>query len=285
MEVNTFKEQLASSPLLESVNGVVAWTLPIGEIILAIILFIPPSRLKGLYISGVLMALFTAYVGIILLMDNHLSCSCGGIIEDLSPKQHLLFNSACIILSIVGILVERRKQPTIRFKWITTTGTFFLFLLVGWTLFTAFSTPSTIKTGMEGRHLPSFDILLPDSTTLLNTEDIPTGKPIIFIGFSPTCTHCQAETRDVISHIDQLKNTQIYFVTPFPFKDMKMYYRYFKLANYPNIKIGTDLKDKFLTYFKASGVPYTVIFDSKKRVKQVISSRFDITKLTKAANE
>jgi hypothetical protein len=285
MEIKLFKEQMTSSPLLESMAGFIAWALPIGEIILAILLFIPATRLRGLYISGILMALFTAYVTVILLMDNHLSCSCGGIIEDLSPKQHLIFNSACIILSVVGILVARKKQTTVRFNWLAATSTIFLFALVGWTLFSAFSAPPTVKTGMEGRLLPGFDILLPDSSTHLNTAEIPAGKPLIFIGFSPICTHCIQETKNIISHIDQFKETRIYFVTVFPFYDMKVYYQYFKLAQYPNITMGVDLNNYYLPYFKAPGVPYTIIFDSKKRLKQVMSDRFDISDLAKAVSE
>jgi hypothetical protein len=285
MEVNLFKEEMTSSPLLGPFASALTWVLPIGEILLVIVLFIPAWRLKGLYISGILMTLFTVYVALILFMDNHLSCSCGGIIEELSPKQHLLFNSACVILSLVGIMVARKQQPTPRFKWTTVTSTLILFLLVGWTLFTAFSRPATIKSGMEGRLLPSFELLLPDSSTHLNTADIPVGKPLVFIGFSPICTHCMQETKEIISHIDQLKETQIYFVTTFPFKDMKVYYQYFKMAKYANITMGNDLKDYFLPYFKASGVPYTVVFDSKKRLKQVMSDRFDADELVKAVSE
>jgi len=47
-----------------------------------------------------------------LFHRHHLSCSCGGIIEELSPRQHILFNNACVILNSLAILVMRRQQPT-----------------------------------------------------------------------------------------------------------------------------------------------------------------------------
>jgi thiol-disulfide isomerase/thioredoxin len=284
-EVHLFKEQMTSSPLLGPMAGIIAWALPIGEVLLAITLFIPAWRLKGLYITLALMTLFTVYVIVILFMDNQLSCSCGGIIEELSPKQHVLFNSACVILSGVAILVARKKQPNIRFQWLTGTSAVCLFLLVGWTLFTAFSAPATVKTGMEGRLLPSFDLLLADSVTNFNTADIPTGQPFIVIGFSPWCTHCQAETRDIIQHIQQLKNTRIYYVTPYPFDQMKIFYRAFKLEQYPNITMGRDGKNIFFSYFKARGVPYTAIFDAKRRLRQVFTNQADADKLARSAVE
>jgi hypothetical protein len=285
MEVNVFKEQLVSSPFLGSIAGIVTWALPIGEILLAIALFIPRFRLKALYATLALMSFFTIYVVVILFVDNQLSCSCGGIIEELSPKEHVLFNGACVVLSAVAIAAERRREVSTRFKWMASTSALCLFLLVGWTLFTAFSAPATEKTGMEGRLLPSFDLLLADSVTHLNTADIPTGQPFVVIGFSPWCTHCQAETRDIIKNMEQFKNTRIYYVTNFPFGDMKAFYTHFKLAQYPNISMGREGTGIFFREFKATAVPYTAIFDSRKRLKQVILGQAESEKLAKLVKD
>lgn len=272
-EIHVFKEQLTSSPLLGSMAGVIAWALPIGELLLAIALFLPRWRLKGLYFTLVFMTFFTAYVILVLFIDNQISCSCGGIIEELSPKQHVLFNSVCIILSWMGILTLRKRAPSAGFKWITNACASCLFLLVGWTLFSAFTAPVTVKTGMEGRPLPAFDMQLYDSLTHLNTADIPTGQPLIVIGFSPTCTHCQAETADIIKNIDKFRNARICFTTDFPLKEMQVYYRYYKLKQYPNIIMGRDSTNSFLTYFKANTVPYTAVYDSQKRLKRVMNGQ------------
>lgn len=285
MEIQTFKDQLSSSPLLASMAGFVAWALPILEMVLAIALLVPAWQLKGLYATLILMTLFTGYVAWILLMDSHISCSCGGIIEDLSPKQHILFNSSCIILSLIGIIVYRRQEPTPRFRWVTTSSALVLFLLLGWALSTAFTTHGPEKTGMEGRLLPSFNLLLPDSVTYLNTNDIPTGKPVIVIGFDPYCTHCQQETRDIVKNIRQFKDMRIYWATPYQFKDMMKFSSVYKLADHPNLTIGRDSANFFLPYFKAKGVPYTAVFDSKKRLKLVFPGQVTADQLAKAAAE
>jgi len=283
--IHEFREQLLSSPFLGNFAAIITWALPILEIILSVALFVPAWRLKGLYATFTLMTLFTAYVISIFLIDNQISCSCGGIVEDLSPIQHIIFNSACILLSGMAILVSRRKAPTLPFKWVTSTFSICLFLLVGWTLSTAFLAPPTAKTGMEGRLLPSFDLLLADSSAYLNTRDIPTGKSFVVIGFSPFCTHCQAETQDIVKHIEQLKDTHIYFVTSFPFTEMRTYYRYFKLNKYPNIIMGRDTSNAFLKYFHSRGVPYTTVYDPKKRLKQVFPSEANAAQLIQAIGE
>jgi thiol-disulfide isomerase/thioredoxin len=285
MEIQQFKEQLVSSPLVGSIAGILTWALPIGELILAVALFIPAFRLKALYATLVLMTLFTVYVIVILFMDNQLSCSCGGIIEELSPKQHVLFNSACSILSAVAIALARRQEPTMRVKWLTSTSVICLLLFIGWTLFTAFTAPITAKTGMEGRLLPSFDLLLPDSLTHFNTADIPTGNPFVVIGFQPWCTHCQAETQDIIQHIQQLKGISIYYVTPYPFWQMKAFYKHYQLQQYSNIIMGRDSQGNFFSYFKATSVPYTAVFDAQKRLKKVFSLQTDAKSLLRAIKD
>jgi len=285
-EIQTFKQELTSSPLLGSLSGVITWALPIGELLLAIALFIPALRLKALYATLTLMSLFTIYVIVILFMDNQISCSCGGIIEELSPKQHIVFNSACMVLSAVAIVIQRKQQPTRQFTWITGSSALGLFLVVGWILFTAFTKPAITKTGMEGRLLPSFQLLLPDSVTKLNATEIPTGKPFIVIGFSPWCTHCQAETRDILAHIGQFKNVNIYYVTPYPFWQMKTFYKAFHLEKYPNIVMGKEVtKNVFLSYFQAPGVPYTAVFDAQKRLKSAFVSEARADKLAQAVSE
>jgi thiol-disulfide isomerase/thioredoxin len=285
MAINTFKDQLASSPLLSSVAGFAAWALPITEIILAIVLFVPAWRLKGLYASLGLMILFTIYLVAILSIDDHLNCSCGGIVEDLSPWQHLLFNGAAIFLSALAIVAARRQQLSLRFRWLTTSGALILFVSIGWIFFMAFRAPAKIKTGFEGRLLPTFSLLLADSLTRLNTADIPTGKPFIMVGFSPWCVHCQAEMGDIIRNINRFGDTTIYFVTPFPFSEMKQFYNHFHLEKYPTIIVAVDSKNAFLHYFNTHSIPYVAIYDAKKRLKAVIPGQSSIDLLSKTFDD
>jgi uncharacterized membrane protein YphA (DoxX/SURF4 family)/thiol-disulfide isomerase/thioredoxin len=287
IDIPLFKEQLTSSPFTGPMAGIFAWALPIIEILLAIALFIPKFQFKALYATLILMTCFTIYVIALLFIDSQLSCSCGGIIEELSPKQHVLFNSTCVILSVVAIVLARgqKQRPTTRIKWLTGTSVIGLFAVIGWILFAAFTAPATPKTGMEGRLLPDFDLLLPDSVTHFNTANIPTGKPFVVIGFDPFCAHCQAETQDIIKNIQRLKNVSIYYVTPYPLWEIKAFYQHFKLERYPNITIGRDYRDVFFREFRSTVVPYTAVFDSRRRLKQVFAHQTDAKSLATATSE
>lgn len=107
MDYTLFKEQISTSPILQPVAASLAWLLPLTELAVCLALFIPKYRLQGLYSSLVLMVLFTVYILFILSFNNKLPCSCGGVIELLSWKAHILFNVVFIALAIIGILQKK----------------------------------------------------------------------------------------------------------------------------------------------------------------------------------
>jgi len=114
MEYSVFREQIAGSPILAPIAWWFAWLLPLSEFVAALLLFFPRTRLKGLYGGLVLMILFTGYIVGILNFSKHLPCSCGGILELLSWKAHLLFNSALILLAWIGIWLEAQSRKLVR---------------------------------------------------------------------------------------------------------------------------------------------------------------------------
>lgn len=114
MEYGVFKEQIADSPILQPIAPFIAWSLPLTEFIVSILLIIPRWRLKGLYASLILMIAFTGYIGAIMTFNKELPCSCGGIISELSWQGHLIFNSIFILLALVGVLLERKIRKPIK---------------------------------------------------------------------------------------------------------------------------------------------------------------------------
>lgn len=84
------------------------WTIsvPIVEIIVAVLLFLPATRRIGLWSSLILMLSFTAYVGVLLVSDFKLPCTCGGIFRELGWRQHLWVNIGLTILAVVALLIQ-----------------------------------------------------------------------------------------------------------------------------------------------------------------------------------
>lgn len=102
-----FKEQIATSPILAPIAPFVAKTLPWTEFLVVVLLVVPRWRLKGLYASVGLMTLFTGYIIAVLTFNKDIPCSCGGVIELLSWKQHIVFNSIFIVLGLIALVFER----------------------------------------------------------------------------------------------------------------------------------------------------------------------------------
>ncbi|OXB07814.1 MauE/DoxX family redox-associated membrane protein [Flavobacterium pectinovorum] len=106
-----FQVQLAQSPLLSSFAGPISWLIPVSEVIIAGLLFSQKTRLTGLYLSFCLMVMFSIYIVIILNFSPFVPCSCGGILEKLGWKEHLLFNIAFCLIAIPGILYQSMLNP------------------------------------------------------------------------------------------------------------------------------------------------------------------------------
>lgn len=118
--------------------------------------------------------------------------------------------------------------------------------------------------------MPLFRLLLLDSFTQLNTNDIPKGKPSILIFFSPDCDHCQRETKSIVENMDSLQDVNLFFITIDPFGRMKLFNEAYKLYQYKNVVVGRDYTFFFPYQFKGAQPPYTVIYDKYKRMEFVL---------------
>jgi uncharacterized membrane protein YphA (DoxX/SURF4 family) len=105
IDYQKFSVQLGQSPLLTAFAGLVAWIVPTVELIISIMLAIPKLRLAGLYASFSLMVMFTSYIVAITKFSEYVPCSCGGVLQNMSWNQHLVFNLGFVLLSLTGILL------------------------------------------------------------------------------------------------------------------------------------------------------------------------------------
>lgn len=107
-----FKDQLDQSTILVGYGHWAAWLVPLSELVLAILLLIRSFRLFALYGSLILMALFSAYIIVVLNYSDHIPCSCGGVISSMGWETHLVFNICWMILALIGIVLMTKKKST-----------------------------------------------------------------------------------------------------------------------------------------------------------------------------
>jgi len=108
-QINNTVYVLEKTPVLSGSPETIAWTVVVVEYILTALLFIPGLRKLGLYGSLFLLVSFTIYIGYMMTFVPKLPCSCGGVISQMTWKQHLIFNICFILLALAGILLSRRQ--------------------------------------------------------------------------------------------------------------------------------------------------------------------------------
>ena len=133
--------------------------------------------------------------------------------------------------------------------------------------------------------LPQFRLLLLDSFSQLNTNDIPKGKPSVLIFFSPDCDHCQRETESIVKNMDSLRNVNLFFITVDPFDRMKLFNEVYNLSRYKNVVVGRDYTFFFSYQFKGAQPPYNVIYDKHKRLEVMLPAERNAHELLSYLNK
>jgi len=132
--------------------------------------------------------------------------------------------------------------------------------------------------------LPSFDVLLEDSLTHFNTQQIPQGKYSLLIYFSPDCEHCRAQAESLLANIKALKDVQIYFLTAAPISELRSFSQTYHLDRHKNIMVAIDYQFSFFRIFKVTSFPYIAIYDNNRQLVKLYKGETDIHRIFTALN-
>ena len=108
IEYPQFYNDLLNSPVFgnEKVAVFISWFVPIIELAIAGLLISSRYRNLGLYLASGIILLFTVYIIWILEVSTNIPCSCGGIINNLTWQEHLVFNICFLLLGGLGIYLQ-----------------------------------------------------------------------------------------------------------------------------------------------------------------------------------
>ncbi len=129
--------------------------------------------------------------------------------------------------------------------------------------------------------IPPFSLLKIDSSALTR-NDLAKHRKTLLMYFSPDCDHCKHQTKDMLSKMDKFKDVQIVMATYQPFEEMQAFYKDFKIASYPNIRMGRDTKYFFPPFFKMSSLPFMALYNDKGKLLTTFEGTTPIEKLTDA---
>ncbi|MEN5085909.1 MauE/DoxX family redox-associated membrane protein [Sphingobacterium faecium] len=96
-------------PYLGKYAELIGWGIPYLEILLAVLLIIPVYKIKrtALWVSTPLMGIFALYLTLMVAFVEKKLCNCGGVIESMGWKTHIIFN---VVWFIAGIYALRKTK-------------------------------------------------------------------------------------------------------------------------------------------------------------------------------
>jgi len=113
IDFNLFKAQMKRQILFPFIKSSIVYWLPPVELLTAGLFVFQPSQRAGLYLSAIMLCVFTAYVGFALSgILGRIPCSCGGIINKMGWGTHLFFNIFFLLLTVLGIYIVNRERRT-----------------------------------------------------------------------------------------------------------------------------------------------------------------------------
>ena len=109
LHLQTTYREINSQPFPNWLTPYIVWGTSLIELLVVGLLMFDRTKKAGLWSSLILMTLFTAYVGAILLhIFSRVPCSCGGVIKQLGWTNHLYFNLFFLLMSFVGLALLRK---------------------------------------------------------------------------------------------------------------------------------------------------------------------------------
>ncbi|MBB5439618.1 putative membrane protein YphA (DoxX/SURF4 family) [Pedobacter sp. AK017] len=108
-DIANFYTQIGKSPLIQAYAYLLAYTVPLMELVIVMFLLFDKTRTLALYLSFTIMVIFTSYIFFIINFSKDIPCSCGGVLEKMSWSQHLWFNMIFITMAFLAIIIQPIK--------------------------------------------------------------------------------------------------------------------------------------------------------------------------------
>lgn len=100
------KDEMLNQVFPEKIALQLVWLVPLTELTICGLLLNTHTIMIGFYASALLMASFSIYISIAMTgIFGRIPCSCGGILEYMSYRTHLVFNLFFLGLALLGIAI------------------------------------------------------------------------------------------------------------------------------------------------------------------------------------
>ena len=120
-------------------------------------------------------------------------------------------------------------------------------------------TVSSVSFGQQGK-VPPFRMMQANGK-VFKAQDLPMGKPIIIIYFSPDCDHCDKLMKDFLKRTAEFKNCSVAMITYLPIDKVTKFVKDYDLNKYQNVYVGSEGNSFFVrNYYKITDMPFAALY-------------------------
>ena len=108
--------------------------------------------------------------------------------------------------------------------------------------------------------LPPFKMMQTNGN-IFKVQNLPMGKPILIIYFSPECDHCEEVVKNFFKQAANFQKASVAFITYLPVDKVLKFEKDYNLEKYPNMYSGTEGSTFFVrNYYKIMDVPFVALY-------------------------
>jgi hypothetical protein len=134
-------------------------------------------------------------------------------------------------------------------------------------------------TNSQSNKVPPFKMTQADGKAFF-AGNLPLGKAIVIIYFSPDCEDCQKMTKELLKRIDEFKNASIAMITSQPKDMVKHFITEYHLDKYSNIFVGTEEDSYFVgKYYKVEQLPFIALYNKNGDLIKIYNKEISIDDL------
>ena len=119
---------------------------------------------------------------------------------------------------------------------------------------------SFVSVHAQSGKLPPFK-MMQASGRIFKAQNLPMGKPILIVYFSPECDHCEKMLKEFFKQAVNFQKASVAFITYLPVDKVVKFEKDYNLAKYPNMYSGTEGSTFFVrNYYKIMDVPFVALY-------------------------
>ena len=117
------------------------------------------------------------------------------------------------------------------------------------------------------------------------TSQIPNGKQIALIYFSPECEHCQVFMKSFFEQAKSFDDVFVLMITYLPLDRLVKFSGEYPVADYPNIVAGTEgMAFLVRDFFKIDNIPFVATYNKDGKLISTYDGNASIEKVKKDLN-